>query len=115
MIAGFILGNSSSSSDIIIRGLGPSLSGMGVSNALPDPALELRDSNGSLLYSNNDWQDVPAQAVAITAAGLAPTNTKEAAISRTLSPGAYTVLLRDQNGATGNGLVEIYQVASPGP
>ncbi len=115
MIAGFILGNSSSNSDIIVRGLGPSLSGMGVSNTLPDPALELRDSDGNIIYSNNDWQDVPAQAVAITAAGLAPTNTKEAAISRSLAPGVYTVLLRDQNGATGNGLVEIYQVVSPLP
>ena len=45
-----------------------------VSNPLADPTLELRDSNGALLVANNDWQDDPAQAAELTAAGLAPAN-----------------------------------------
>ena len=41
---------------------------------LADPTLGLRDNNGTLLISNNDWQDNPVQAALITAAGLAPSN-----------------------------------------
>jgi len=48
-----------------------------VPNALPDPTMELRDSNGALLIANNNWQDDPAQAAELTAAGLAPTNPLE--------------------------------------
>ena len=47
---------------IVVRGIGPSLTALGVANALANPTLELRDSNGALLNSNNDWQDDPAQA-----------------------------------------------------
>ena len=75
VIAGFILGNNSGNDRIVVRGIGPSLTAFGVPNALANPTLELRDSNGALLVSNNDWQDDPAQAAELTAAGLAPTNT----------------------------------------
>ena len=77
-------------------------------NALANPTLELRDSNGALLIANNDWQDNPAQAAEITAAGLAPTNNLEAAIAATLPPGLYTALLAGLNNGTGIGLVEVY-------
>src|ERR1043166_777318 len=109
IIAGFILGNtggSSGSDRIVVRGLGPSLGEAGVPNALADPTLELRDSNGILLMSNNDWQDNPSQAAEIIAAGLAPTNELEAAIAVTLPPGIYTALLAGLNDGTGVGLVE---------
>ena len=42
---------------VVVRGIGPSLTALGVSNALANPTLELRDSNGALLVANNDWQD----------------------------------------------------------
>ena len=61
-----------------------------------------------LLISNNDWQDDAPQAATITAAGLAPSNTKESAIAATLSPGLYTALLSGLNNTTGVGLVEVY-------
>src|SRR5207247_1683436 len=86
VIAGFILGNKSGDDRVIIRGLGPSLSSFGVPNPLQDPTLELRNQNGTLVRSDDDWQDDPAQAVQITAAGLAPSNPKESAIAATLSP-----------------------------
>jgi hypothetical protein len=84
-----------------------------VTNALANPTLELRDSNGVLLISNNDWQDIPAQAAEITAAGLAPSNDLESAIAATLSPGAYTALLAGLNDGTGVGLVEVYDRGIP--
>jgi hypothetical protein len=75
--------------------------------------LELRDGNGVLLVSNNDWQDNPAQAAELTAAGLAPTNTLEAGIAATLPPGLYTALLAGLNNGAGIGLVEIYDRGTP--
>ena len=75
---------------------------------LPNPTLELRNGNGALLRFNNDWQDDPAQAAEINAAGLAPTNNLESAIAATLPPGLYTALLAGLNNRTGIGVVEVY-------
>ena len=110
MIAGFVLGGTNSNDRIIVRGLGPSLAVMGVSDALIDPRLELRDSNGVLLQANNDWQDDAAQVSALNAAGLTPTNSLESAMAVTLPPGTYTALLAGVNNGTGIGLVEIYDL-----
>ena len=92
----------------MVRGIGPSLSAFGVPNPLQDPTLELRDKDGNLLRSDNDWQDDSAQAAEITAAGLAPSNPKESAIAATLPPGPYTAILAGLNNGTGVGLVEVY-------
>jgi hypothetical protein len=109
VIAGFILGGTNTGPDrVIIRGLGPSLSGSGVPNPLANPALELRDNNGTLVIANNDWQDDPTQATELTNANLAPTNNLESGIAATLPPGLYTALLSGVNNGTGVGLVEVY-------
>jgi hypothetical protein len=108
VIAGFILGNHSGDDRIVVRGIGPSLTAAGVPDALADPILELRDSGGVLIFSNNNWQDNPTQAAELIAAGLAPTNNLESAIAATLPPGLYTALLAGQNNGTGIGLVEVY-------
>ena len=113
VIAGFILGSNGGNDRIVLRGIGPSLTALGVPNALANPMLELRDSNGALLIANNDWQDNPAQAAELTAAGLAPTNPLESGIAATLSPGAYTALLAGLNNVTGNGVVEVYDRGAP--
>jgi subtilisin family serine protease len=113
VIAGFVLGNHSGNDQIIVRGIGPSLAGAGVPNALADPVLELRDSNGALLVSNDDWQDNGPQAAQIIAAGLAPTNNLESGIAAALPPGAYTALMAGLNNGTGVGLVEVYDLGSP--
>jgi hypothetical protein len=109
-IAGFILGGQSGDGRIAIRGVGPSLTAVGVTNALADPTLELRNGNGALLIANNDWQDNPDQATKLTAAGLAPTNPLESGIVATLPPGTYTALLAGHNNGTGVGLVELYDL-----
>ena len=113
VIAGFILGSGSGNDRVVARGIGPSLTAQGVPNALADPVLELRDSNGTLLVANNDWQDNPVQASELMAAGLAPSNPLESGISRTLAPGLYTVLLAGQDNGTGIGLVEVYDLGGP--
>jgi serine protease AprX len=113
VIAGFILGNQSGNDRIIVRGIGPSLTALGVPNALANPTLELRNSNGALLFANNDWQEDPAQAAELTAAGLAPTNQLESGIAATLAPGLYTALLAGVSNGTGVGVVEVYDRGAP--
>jgi hypothetical protein len=108
VIAGFILGNNGGDDRIVVRGLGPSLSSFGVSNPLQDPTLELRDNNGVLIKTNDDWTDDPVQATEIGAAGLAPKNTKESAIAVNLPPGLYTAILAGANNGEGVGNVEVY-------
>jgi hypothetical protein len=113
VIAGFLLGNHKGDDRVVVRGIGPSLTAAGVSNALADPTLELRDSNGALLAANNDWQANPAQAAELTAAGLAPTNPLESGIAAALPPGAYTALLAGLNNGAGIGVVEVYDRGAP--
>jgi hypothetical protein len=113
VIAGFILGGNSGDDRTVVRGIGPSLTALGVPNVLANPTLELRDSNGALLIANNDWEDNPAQAAELIAAGLAPTNQLESGIAATLPPGAYTALLAGLNKGTGVGLVEVYDRGGP--
>jgi hypothetical protein len=113
VIGGFLLGGGTANDRIAVRGIGPSLTAAGVPNALADPVLELRDGNGGLLVSNNDWQDNPVQASELIAAGLAPTNPLEAGIATTLPPGTYTALLAGLNDGIGVGLVEVYDLGPP--
>jgi hypothetical protein len=113
VIAGVTLGSHRDADRIVVRGMGPSLAVAGVANALANPMLELRDANGAVLASNNDWQDNPAQAAELMAAGLAPTNNLESGIAATLPAGLYTVLLSGVNGSVGVGLVEIYDRGAP--
>jgi uncharacterized delta-60 repeat protein len=108
LIGGFILGGSSGQTSILIRALGPSLGKAGIANALANPTLELRDGNGLLLQSNDNWKD--RQRAAIETTGLAPSDDREAAILVTLSPGTYTAVAAGQDGTVGVGLVEVFNL-----
>jgi hypothetical protein len=111
MIGGFMLGGNNNPTRIAVRGLGPSLAQFfGANNVLADPTLELHDANGTLLISNDNWQDDPVSAAQLTTNGLAPQNVKEAGIFTTLPPGAFTAILAGQSPGTGIGLVEIYNL-----
>ena len=110
MIGGFILGGNSNSTQIVLRGIGPSLAQFGLNPVLADPMLELHDSNGATLISNDDWQSDPVSAAQLSAAGFAPTDPKESGIYTSLPPGAFTAILAGKNGGIGLGLVEIYNL-----
>jgi hypothetical protein len=98
---------------VIVRAIGPSLGSVGVAGALQDPTLELHDSNGALLASDDNWRD--KQEAEILATGLQPTNDLESAIVATLpsSPSGigYTAIVRGANETTGVALVECYALA----
>jgi len=108
MIGGFIIEGGNGSTEVVVRGLGPTLTQFGVTGALADPALTLVDSNGNIVRSNNNWKDT--QQAAIQATGLAPPNDLEAAILVTVAAGHYTAILSGNGGGTGIGLVEVYKL-----
>ncbi len=104
MIAGVIIVGSKPVR-VVLRAIGPSLASSGVPNPLEDPVLELRDPNGGLVVSNDDWQEHEAE---VNATLLAPTDPRESAIVARLYPANYTAIARGKNGATGVALVEAY-------
>ena len=108
MIGGFILGGQSGNANVVVRAFGPSLTHFGVTGALTDPTLELRDGNGALVRSNDNWKDT--QQTEIEATGLQPTNDLESAVFEMLPPGAYTAIVAGKGDLTGVGLVEVYRV-----
>jgi hypothetical protein len=112
LVGGFIVGGSQTK-DVVVRAIGPSLAASGVSGVLSDPTVELRNASGSVIDSNDNWGTHP-KAAQIQSEGLAPTQAAESALQITLNPGSYTAIVRGANGATGIGLVEIYDL-SPAP
>ncbi|MBA3571889.1 MAG: hypothetical protein H0W34_07945 [Pyrinomonadaceae bacterium] len=110
MIGGFILEPASnSSSTVVVRAIGPSLGSRGVANPLANPTLELRDSQGALIVSNDDWQQ-GSDSTTISTRGLAPENSKESAALAIPPPGNYTAIVRGVDNTVGVGLVEVYQL-----
>ena len=109
VIAGFSLSGNSGDGQVIVRGMGPSLAAMGVSNTLADPMLELRNGDGNLVAADNNWQENSVQASDMIAANLAPASQSESGISASLPPGLYTALLSGVDRGTGVGVVEIYE------
>ncbi len=106
LIGGFILGNGDS--QVVVRAIGPSLTGQGVAGALEDPTLELHDGNGDILVSDDNWKD--AQEADLQASGLAPSDDLESAILSTLPAGSYTAIVRGKDDMTGVGLIEVYNL-----
>ena len=110
VIGGFIIGGSALANNaVVVRALGPSLASSGVTNPLSDPILELHDSSGALIATNNDWQD--AQKAQITASGLAPTDPRESAIFATLPNGTYTAVVRSVTNTLGIAVVDVFSVS----
>jgi uncharacterized repeat protein (TIGR03803 family) len=104
LIGGFII-TGTDPKKIIIRGIGPSLSGVGA--VLQNPTLELHQGSNTLAM-NDDWKEHQSEVEATT---IPPTNDFESAIVTTLNPGTYTAILAGKNDGTGVGVVEVYDLA----
>ena len=107
LIGGFII-RGTQSKKLILRAIGPSLTAWGVAGAIADPVLELHDSSGGVIATNNDWQ-TGGQMAEIQGSGMAPGNSAESALVATLAPGSYTVVVSGVGGGQGIGLVEAYE------
>jgi hypothetical protein len=110
LIGGFII-QGDGPVPVMIRGLGPALTKYNVPNTLPDPRLRVYNSSQTVIAENDNWSaaDVSSATASVGAAELAA-GSKDAAIVLTLNPGAYTAIVSDVNGATGNGLIEIFDL-----
>jgi hypothetical protein len=112
LIGGFIV-SGDAPKRVLIRAIGPSLTG--IDNALADPVLELHDATGALISSNDNWGNAPNKRDIINST-LAPSQPKESAILTTLpvagTGSAYTAIVHGVGDTTGVGLVEIYDLDS---
>lgn len=106
LIGGFII-TGSAPKKIIVRAIGTSLP---FADKLADPSLEFYQGN-TLLEANDNWGD-SANKQAIIDTTIPPSNLLESAIVRTLSPGAYTAVVRGVNNGTGIAVVEAYDLAN---
>jgi hypothetical protein len=105
MIGGMII-TGDEAKRVLFRAIGPSLTSKGVSGALQNPTLELRDKSGTLIAFNDNWRSDQEQEIIDTT--VPPENDAEAAIVWNLAPGNYTAILRGSGGASGVALVEAY-------
>jgi subtilisin family serine protease len=96
---------------VYIRALGPTLTDYGVSGALQDTVIALKDSDGTTIASNDDWRTFDGNSTALetrlTNTGYPPGYNPESVIVKRLQPGNYTVILEGKNGTTGVGLIEV--------
>jgi hypothetical protein len=112
MIGGFVISGAAPKT-VVVRAIGPSLAGYGVAGSLPNPQLRLvRSSDHAVIAANDDWA-TDQNAGLLASSGLAPSNTLESALYVSLAPGVYTAIVSGVLGATGVGLVEIYEVDHP--
>ncbi len=116
LIAGLVL-QGPGSAKLLIRGIGPALTGFGVSNALDDPRLKVI-SNDVLIAENDNWgrsADLAALKIAHQKAGAfaLEAGSKDAALITMAEPGGFTVHVEGGASGTGNALAEVYHLRDP--
>lgn len=116
---GFNLGGGTARATLLIRGIGPALARFGVTGAIAAPRLEINDSAGRLIASNERWDapggtataaQISAAATGVGAFALAPGSLDTAVLLSNLLPGSYTATLKGVNGSTGQVLAEVYDI-----
>ncbi|MEO6245797.1 MAG: N-acetylmuramoyl-L-alanine amidase [Opitutaceae bacterium] len=108
MIAGFVVAGTGTLR-VLIRAVGPGLVPFGVTDALADPRLEVRDATG-LLAVNDNWDANLAPVFAQAGAFALTPGSPDAALVLTLVAGrSYTAQVSGGGGPTGEALVEVYE------
>jgi hypothetical protein len=106
MIGGFIV-DGIVGKKVGVRAIGPSLTAAGVAGALDDPVLQIVDSTGAVVTSNDNWSEPGEE---LTIYGLEPGDGREAGLVATLEPGAYSAIVSGQGNTSGVALVELYDL-----
>jgi len=113
LITGFVVAGTSAK-NVLIRAVGPTLTGLGITNALATPQLQVFNQAGTAIpgASNAGWSGSPADAASMAAVGAfaLPVGSKDAALLISLAPGVYTTQVSGVGGATGVALVEFYDL-----
>ena len=108
MIGGFVIGTAQTKT-IVVRALGPTLSGAGVSGALENPVLELRNGAGDLIERNDDYANADQTRISGDYGfNLEPPNSVESRLAPLLAPGRYTAIVSGTFETSGVALVEVY-------
>jgi hypothetical protein len=102
---------------LLVRGIGPSLAGHGVTGAVPDPVLTVVDANNATVAVNDNWaaggnSNQTAAVMARVGAFPLATDALDAALVSNLVPGGYSALVTGKVGATGVALMEAYDAAT---
>ncbi|HZZ59388.1 MAG TPA: hypothetical protein VFE31_16270, partial [Opitutaceae bacterium] len=120
MVGGFVVGGSGTE-EVLIRGIGPALSGFGISSPVANVNLTVNDGAGNPIATNNGWSSGTAQntqqlqaAFGQTGAFSLAAGSMDSAVLMNLGPGNYTAVINGVGGASGTGMVEIYEVSSSG-
>lgn len=110
LFAGFFI-QGTQQKRVIVRALGPSL---GIAGQLVNPTLELY-SGGTLIATNDDWNNQPAADRQAVQDSIPPTHLNESALVRTLpvNPAGYSAIVRGLSNSTGIGVVEVYDLDEP--
>jgi hypothetical protein len=120
LIVGFVIAGNGK--NLLVRGIGPTLSSFGVINALADPMLTLYDLTGGIIATNDDWQvtasgQASGTLIASTAAqvGAFPlvSGSKDSALLVMVNNGVHTTSMVRPNSTTGVALTEIYDIDPP--
>jgi len=115
LIAGFVV-SGSEPKRLLIRGVGPGLTPLGVTGVLADPQLAVYRQGASVaLLQNDDWNAASGGAAIAAAATQVGSfalgaNSKDAALLGVFEPGAYTAQVSGVGGTTGVALLEVYDV-----
>ena len=112
LIAGFEISGSSAET-VLIRASGPALAALGVSSTSLATPLQLYDSGGNLIISNQKWGGEPQIAAVAARVGAFPwtdPNSYDSALLITLPPGRYTAEVDPNGFGNGEALVEVYAV-----
>lgn len=113
LILGFAI-SGTESRRVLVRAVGPALTGFGVTGALAAPRLQIYDAAGTLLSANEGWGNSAELVQAAAATGAFPlvAGSADSAAVVTLAPGTYTIQVADARGTGGVGLAEIYDAGT---
>ncbi len=129
LVGGFVV-EGTSDETLLIRAVGPALAAFGVTGTLGSPVLTLYNAGGAVIAVNSGWgnpvvpgggavlgglgamslQTATASVFSQVGAFSLPSASADSAMVVALPPGAYTAQVSGAGGATGVGLVEIYEV-----
>ena len=120
LTAGFVV-TGAGTKPMLIRVVGPSLAALGITGFLPNPNLEVLNSAGVSVQTNDNWGTQTGGATAVTAITQAtarlgafalPANSLDAVVLATLNPGSYTVQARGAGATTGVAIIEVYDAST---
>ena len=120
---GFVIGPGPNK-PVLIRAVGPTLSGFGVAGALADPVLTVFNSANAIIATNDNWAtplgsngtsaaELSAAFARVGAFALTATS-RDSAVIVTLPPGNYTAQVAGTGTSTGVALAEVYEIGNTG-